>query len=160
MNVKSYALTVFAVIILSTIAQFVLPSGRTKKITKTVLSLAIATVVLSPVINMIGGGNGIELSYQEQTFVIDDDFVDYVDYLATASACKEIEEKLLSSGFGKKLVSVDCAIDNSTKQLKSVWIKLDMTGINEKDEHTYISEITDFILTEFDLEKGDVIVSG
>lgn len=159
MSLVSYALSVFGLIMLSTIAELMLPSGSLKKTAKIVFSLIITLTLLTPAIKLLKGGDydipNIEIAQIE----VDKSFEEYALYLQKINAENDIKTLISSKNYTFKF-SVECVIDEKIKKLKTVTIKCDFSGINEKDKHIYINEIESFIASTYNLSKEDVFVIG
>ncbi len=159
MNLVSFALSIFGLIMLSTIAELMLPSGNLKKTAKIIFSLIITLSLLTPAIKLLKGGEYTLPVIEVNEFEIDKNFEEYALYLQKTNAENDIKNLISLKNYEFKF-SVECEINENTKKLKSVTIKCDFSGITTHDKHIYISEINELITSTYNLEKGDVLVIG
>ena len=158
MNFTSYALSVFAVIVISAIADMMLPQGKIKKTAKAVFSLIITFTLLSPAIRLIKGDINVdEIVVCDMN--VDEDFITYTLDIAKKSYEINVFELLKTRGYDN-VTEVDCEVDESGKKVKNVKIIYDKNGINGKDEHTYISEVKTIVASALNISEEVVSVSG
>ena len=74
MNVKSYILSVAALVILSEIARLILPDGKTKKAAEIVFALIVVVTLLSPIFRLKDADLSFE--YDDANYVADEYFVE------------------------------------------------------------------------------------
>lgn len=159
MSLVSYALSVFGLIVLSTLSELMLPAGNLKKTAKIVFSLIITLSLLTPAIKLLKGGDYELPDIEVGQIEIDKSFEEYALYLQRKNAENDIKTLIFSKNYSFKF-SVECVIEEKTKKLKTVTIKCDFSGINEKDKHIYINELESIIASTYNLNKEDVFVIG
>ena len=96
MSLSAYALSVFAVIVVSAVADVMLPDGKTKKTAKAVFSLLITLTLLSPAISLIKGDTPA-FDIQTQYVSVDQDFVDYAVLLVWTAQPSALRLRPLTS---------------------------------------------------------------
>ena len=158
MSLSAYALSVFAVIVVSAVADVMLPDGKTKKTAKAVFSLLITLTLLSPAISLIKGDTPA-FDIQTQYVSVDQDFVDYAVQIAENDYENEIFNLLKNSGY-ESIQKVGCEVDGEKRQIIKVEIIYDKSGISGEDEHTYISGIKTVVVNNYRLNEEVVTVSG
>ncbi len=158
MNVTAYALSVFVVIVLSAVADLMLPDGRTKKTAKAVFSLLITLTLISPAISLIKGDTPV-FDFETQYISIDYNLVEYVGQIAKNDYESEIFELLKNSGYDG-IEKVECFVDGENRRIIKVVINYDKSGIKKEDEHTYISGIKTAVVNYYHLNGEAVTVCG
>ena len=158
MNITYYALSVFSVIIISAVADIMLPDGKIRKTAKAVFSLMISLTLLSPAIKLISGDAGVP-SITAQVFEADEDLICHAFDIAKRCYENEIFTLLKDSGY-ETINSVECAVDFENRKLEKVMIIYDKSGINDEDEHTYISGMKNVVCNVYNLSGEAVTVSG
>ena len=159
MSLVSYALSIFGLIMLSTIDELMLPSGSLKRTAKVVFSLIITLTLLSPAIKLLKGNEYVPTDIEIKEIYIDEEFEEYALYLQKKNIENDINSQISAKNYIFKF-SVECVMNEKLKKLKSVTIKCDFSGINENDKHIYISEISELITSAYSLNKEDVLVIG
>lgn len=159
MNFVSYALSVFGLIVLSTVAELMLPAGSMKKTAKIVFSLIITLTLLTPAIKLLRGTSYDPTDIEIAEFEVDKTFEAYALYLQKVNAENDIKSLISLKNYTFKF-SVECCVGEKSKKLESVEINCDFSGINEADKHIYINEIKSLITSTYNLDKEDVIVIG
>lgn len=158
MSLSGYALSVFTIIIISAIADMLLPEGKLRKTAKTVFSLIITLTLISPIIKLVKGDVNIGLPEYEQ-IQIDSAFVDYVNYISKTDYEKLIFDTLEFNNI-ENVKSVACDIDDKSKLIKIIEIIYDKDGISGEDLHKYISEVKSILVDAFNVSEEVVSVSG
>ena len=152
MNLASYALSVTAVVIISVVAELLIPPGRSGKAARIVFSLIVTLTVLSPIKNIISGEPNIFSGFDEYTFDVDDDFVSEIFNTGKNNYKNEIFNLLKNSDF-EEVTDVDCELDKESKLLKKVTVFYENNGISEAVEHTLINEVKSAVSNAFGVPK-------
>ena len=158
MNITAYALSVFAVIVASAVADLMLPEGKTKKTAKAVFSLLITLTLLSPAISLFKGDTPV-IDFETQYIGIDENLVEFAVQIAKKDYEDEIFALLKNSGYDL-VKSVKCLVDGEKRRIIKVEIIYDKNGISGEDEHTYISGMKTVVVNYYRLNGEAVAVSG
>ena len=157
MNFSAYALSVFGVVTISAIAEAMLSDGALKKTAKTVFSLIISMILLTPVVAVVTGKESFE-GLEVAEFSVDETFNGHILDVGKKNYENKAYELLKENDMPVK--SVECEVDGESKKVVSFTIIYDENGINGDDEHTYITEIKNIISVAFGIGAEVVTVRG
>ena len=158
MNITAYALSIFAVIVISAVADIMLPDGKTSKTAKAVFSVMITLTLLSPGIKLIRGDLNIE-DITAKAFETDNELISHTFYMIKTGYEEEIYVLLSDNGYDF-VTSVECDVGEENRRLEKVKIFYDNVGINKEDEHTYISGMKTVVKNAYEIREEAITVSG
>ncbi|MBP5308163.1 MAG: hypothetical protein J6Z34_03395 [Clostridia bacterium] len=153
---KVWLISVAAVIILTSCAEMMLPSGKIKNACRTVFALVCLAVMLKP------------LSFLTRSFTggAFEETVDY-DYVEGANAyfCgiygNEVKKLLSEKGYAIRNVDVEGRFAGGGFVVEKVFVKLEKTVISGEDEHIIsIEEITSVICSHLGITSEKVAFYG
>lgn len=153
---KSWILSICAVIILTTIVSFILPDGKMKKPIESVFSLLTIIAIISPLFSIdllnfkFDLVNDYDFNYQES----------FLGYISESKKQKNLDDcKIILKDLGINNTDVLIYyIDDSELEIKRISINLkNSVIISEKEHIDIINEAKKDISDYFQIEKSNVI---
>ena len=153
----AWGLTILGLAVTTTIAEMLLPQGKTRKVIRSCIATVTVLLIVTPLPQMLKsgfdfdffGGGGIET---------DGKYIEYVDDAKRKMIEQSVEEYLRQSGYDGVIVSVELGDGGFTA--KSASIKFDETGITENDAHIHKSEIIKLVAEYLRLGEEAVMTYG
>ena len=152
---KSWILSVSAVIVLTSVLSFVIPEGKIKKPIETVFSLLTIIAIISPLFKVdfstfnIIGEEGAKIYYQE----------DFLEYVVTLKKQENIKEcNYILEELGIKNCQVDIAY-SSTDNTKIITIRINLSNsviISQNEHIDILGKAKEDISEYFQIEKEKV----
>ncbi|MCH5160503.1 MAG: hypothetical protein J1G04_00580 [Clostridiales bacterium] len=159
----SWGLTILGLAVVMTIAEMLLPSGKLKRVIRSVFATITALCIITPIPTLLKSlGAKIDgITFDKDIDITDSEYLDYIDgrkksiiergaieYLATKGIeGVNIEVELDSSGYGVKCARVDFS-------------KFPNIGITQDGEHINKSEIILLIAEYFGVGKEAIMTYG
>ena len=147
---EKYLVVVSSVIIFLAVFEGVLPSGKFGKMVKTVVSMVVTIVILTPIVNIFNN------SFDYETIINSNDgYVEYLNEYKKITLEKEVKSFLLINGLDVESVFVTI---NENNNLLEILIKKD--ELNSESEHINILEkaknlvIERFYLSDWEISVG------
>ena len=140
---KSWILSVGAMILLTAIITIILPKGKTSGLIKSVFALLSLLVIIQPVtalkngdsdfsIPSISGGNEI---------IIQENYLEFIARKRNENNEKNCEKILTENGINGATVSIEYTTDeNASYEIQKVTLNFENSVINSDKEHIYIIE--------------------
>ena len=150
----AWGLTLLGLAVIYTIAEMLLPHGKTRGVIRSVMATIAVLVIVTPLPNLIN--NGFDFDFTSDTVSIDEDYIKFSEqkrgeYLATAA-----QSYLSVSGYD----GVDISVTMDGYNVKSVYYKISKTGIKPNDTHINKNEIEKLLAEYFGIEKEAVMTYG
>lgn len=160
MSLKSYALSVTAVIIIATISDMLLQNGRMKKISRLVFSVISTLVFISPILQLVKSEAQINDLITVNEYEIDESFIVYCLEVRKEMVENDVQSLLKSMNIDK--AKVTCIIEKKQDkyEVKNILINLEQSVIIGENKHINNIEIANRITSELKLERGRVTVVG
>ncbi len=141
--------------IVTTVAEMLLPQGKTRKVIRSVFATVTVFAIITPLPTLLK--KGVDFDFSSDTVVTDSDYLEYVNDVREELLEKSVTEYLVgkghTSGYKIKVVA-----DGYT--VKSVTVEFDKFGITENGEHINKSEIIKLIADFFDVGEEAVMSYG
>lgn len=150
----AWGLTLLGLAVICTIAEMLLPHGKTRGVIRSVMATIAVLVIVTPLPNLIN--NGFDFDFTADTVHLDTSYIDYSEkkrgeYLAFAA-----QNYLSDNGYDG--VEVTVAMDGY--DVKSVSYKITKSGIKPNDPHINKNEIEKLLAEYFGIEKEAVMTYG
>jgi len=153
-----YIVSVAGISVLTVLLDIILPEGNIHKYIKSIFSVLVIIVVISPIVKTLKSDIDFDAIFQQgDQYQVDNNFL-----LATNAALTE--EKKLSvikflDGRGYEYAGIDLISDSlDSKKVSYVNIYLYSDSIKEKDKNIYIQEIQEQVSGYLKIEKANVRV--
>ena len=159
---KTWIISVSAVVIITTIIGFILPEGKIGKFIKSILSLFIVFTIIKPIIYI----KNVDLNYQnffnQNNFELQYDFIDFISEEKVEEQEKNCIKVLEECGIKNSIVDINYSLDNDLKiNIDFVYIDLKKSVINSDKAHIdIIKEIKQNISSYLKIKENLVKIDG
>ena len=154
---KEWLISVASVITTTSVAEILLPSGRIKRICKTVLSLVCLLVLISPLSELKNADISISdiQDRAEQSEIFRENLKEYYERLAESLVENALSDKGLTC-----VCETEGELDSENRfTIKKAFVIISDNVLTDKDGNIIsIEEITGFLSEKLDVEKERVIV--
>ena len=130
---SGYILSILGIVLLGVIIDVIVPSGSINKYIKSVFSIFVVAVIISPVIKFISNKNGIKLNYSN--YEMDKKLIEYIFEKRTENEENKIEKYLQEEGFDKVDININFSINNNELEYISCEINLTKLVISADKQH-------------------------
>ena len=158
---QAWIYSVVGVILLSTMLDIIIAEGETKKYVKSIASLIVIAVIISPLGNLLNSNYSADDFFNiKDSFVqVDENFVNTV-YDNSAKRLEEnLQSALFDKGFEGVIVRVILERKNSTTIIKNITCNLTFLVINKKGENIDINkQIKDTIIDKTGVAEEIIII--
>ena len=131
-GVSQWLLSITGVILLSVLAEFVLPEGQINKYTKVIFSFVVLLVVIMPLPKLFGKDIDISHFFSSGESVLQENYLEQTNLNKLSAINKDLNASLESFGFENVEESINANIFAS--QLEIYWIEVDLTNAKYKDK--------------------------
>ncbi len=150
----AWGLTLLGLAVICTIAEMLLPQGKTRGVIRSVMATVAVLVIVTPLPNLIK--NGFDFDFTSDTVKLDTDYIQYSDGKRGELISRAAEQYLKQNGYDG--ISVSVQMDGYS--VKSVTAKIADSGIIQNGEHINNSEIKKLLAEYFGIEKEAVMAYG
>ncbi len=162
MTLSAWALSLTGIILLTVLADVILPDGQTRKYIKTVLSVVVVFVMLSPLPKLLSGGFSSDF-FGDSMPVVQENYLSEVRRQKTLRLARSAENKLAAEGYKKTSVTVRTVEETGTAEVTVVSVYVDVSKAEISDEKNNAARNEDIIkiVSEyFSVSPSQVTVSG
>ncbi len=160
MSLKSYAISVAVVVVLTEISDLLLPSGRMKSATKMVFSLITVLVFASPVITFFKNDFDFSQIFETGSVEINQEFVDYSNDVREELFEDIAVNALKKDGFDDFSVKVECENIGGVVNIKKVELNFENSVIIDESWHIHKTKATETLVNALGIDKKVVTVDG
>ena len=151
----AWGLTVLGLAIVTTVAEMLLPQGKTRKVIRSVFATVAVLVIITPIPKLLK--SGVDFDFDYENIETDDKYMEYISGikrdLVLDTAYKYLKEKGLAG-----VCKLDVQLDGWS--VKSVTVEFLKTGITENGAHINKSEIIGLIADYFGIGEEAVMTYG
>lgn len=126
--VSAWLLSISGAILLSVLAEFVLPDGQINKYTKVIFSFVILLVVIMPLPNILGKNFDINKYFPSNDVVLQENYLEQVNLNKLTTLTENINQNLQKQGFRDVEVSINANI--FADELEIYWIAVDISNMD------------------------------
>ena len=130
---SGYVLSILGIVLLGVIIDVIVPSGNINKYIKSIFSIFVVAVIISPVVNFLSNKNGIKLDYDN--FEMDKQLIEYIFEKRAENEENEIEIYLKENGFDGIDINLNYSINNNELDYISCIINLKNLVISADKQH-------------------------
>lgn len=130
---SGYVLSILGIVLLGVIIDVIIPSGNISKYIKSVFSIFVVAVIISPVVNFLSNKNGIKLEYDN--YEMDKQLIEYIFAKRTENEENKIEIYLKDNGFNGIDINLNYSINNNELDYISCIINLKNLVISADKQH-------------------------
>lgn len=157
-----YILSIAGAVVIMTVADIIMPEGQTSKYLKSILSLFLVLIIISPLPDMLKKGADINSYFTENAF--ESDYTSFITSLNAkkAAAVEEKTEKYLE-GLGYKGIEVRLVYTGNTEGINIDYVHLDLTNLvfNNNGEHiNIIDNIVEYVSVYLGAAKENIYTYG
>lgn len=158
MIMQGWVLSIGAVVILTTVAGFIIPEGKLGKYVKSVFSVIVLLVVVNPFLSFDANDFDSLFDAAEKNVVLQQDFIDYVFSKKTAALENETVKIIEETGvFAADVKIIHFTTENYVYSIKKVEINLKNAVIKTDKEHIDIIEEIEKKVSEYlSLDKSQI----
>ncbi len=150
----AWGLTVLGLATVTTVAEMLLPQGKTRKVIRSVFASLTALVMITPVPSLIK--NGVDFDFVNDSVTTDAQYLEYVESQKARLLSSAAENYLKNNGY--EGVNINVELDGF--KVKKAIVEFDRTGMTDNDGHINKSEIIGLIADYFDIGKEAVMTYG
>ena len=154
--VSSWLLAITGVILLSVLAEFVLPEGQINKYIKVIFSFVILLCVIMPLPKLIGKDFEFKNFFQSE-IDIQDDYLYQLNIDKLTSLQTDISDKVKEAGLMNVTISINADVLSKELEIYSIHVDLRDLRFDEKFGSTDKSKAKEFIIEvigEFSILKN------
>lgn len=130
---SGYVLSILGIVLLGVIIDVIIPSGNINKYIKSVFSIFVVAVIISPVVKFISNKNGIKIDYTD--YEMDKQLIEYIFEKRTENEENKIEIYLKDNGYDKIDINLNYSINNNELDYISCTINLENLVISADKQH-------------------------
>ena len=154
---SGYILSILGVVLLGIIIDVIIPSGNINKYIKSIFSIFIVAVIISPVVKFLSNKNDFKLDYNN--YEIDQELVQYIYKKRVENEEKKIEQHVQSEGFEGIDIVLDFSINNNEIEYNSCNINLENLVISADKQHINKYEfIKNLVIDYTNLTKEEILI--
>ncbi len=152
----AWGLTILGLAVVTTIAEMLLPKGKTRKAICSVAATVAVLVIVTPIPKLLK--NGIDLDFGDGTDVaVDGDYIDYVDGIKAELIGESAVQYIAGKGYTEK-ISISVELDGWN--VKSACVNFVDFGMPGGDAHIHKSEIIKLVADYFGIGEEAVMSYG
>ncbi len=156
MTLKSYALSIAVMVMITQIIEMLMVKGTMKKSVEMVLSLVVTMVFASPILSMFSADFSVDNLFNDSEVTIDENFLYYVEEVRSNSYEEKVIECLEEKGYYGCEVKVDVESLGEIVIIKKVEINLKNLVIIEEQAHINKTELTLTVSSKLNIDAGSV----
>lgn len=153
-GVSQWLLSITGVVLLSVLAEFVLPEGQINKYTKVIFSFVVLLVVIMPLPKLFGKEFDLSQYFSNGEATLQENYLEQTNLNKLSALNEDLNKSFASFGFENIEVSINANIFAS--QLEIYWIDIDLTDATYKDstkDNTWIKMQINDIIDQFSVLK-------
>lgn len=131
-KISSWLLAITGVIILSVLAEFILPDGKLNKYIKAIFSFVILLVIIMPLPKLLGKDYDISKWFNSNESVLQEDYLYQLNLDKVTALNKKISDRILQEGYKNVEVSINANVLTSNLEIFGVYVDLENLKFDEK----------------------------
>lgn len=151
----AWGLTILGLALITTVAEMLLPQGKTRKVIRSVFATVTVFAIITPLPSFFK--HGFDFDFSADTVVTDADYLEYVDKSRARMLERAVTEYLISKGH---TAGYAVRVETDGYSVKSVSVEFDEIGMTGNGEHINKSEIVKLIADYFDVGEEAVMSYG
>lgn len=153
----AWGLTILGLAIISTVAEMLLPQGKTRKVVRSVFATVAVLVIVTPIPNLLK--NGFNFDFDGQYVQPDSAYIGYIEEAKKKMIVNSAYEYLKNNGYSCDGIEISVEL-NGDFGVKSAVVEFSQSGIYENAEHINKSEIIGLIADYFGIGKEAIMSYG
>lgn len=151
----AWGLSLLGIAIITTLAEMLLPNGKTRKVICSVAATVAVLVIVTPIPSLLK--NGFDLNFEWADVPMDDAYLSYVDGYKSDIMENAVKDYLASKGYNDKL-EIEVRLDGF--EVKSARVNFVESIITDGDAHIHKKEIIKLIAEFFGIGEEAVMYYG
>lgn len=151
----AWGLTLLGLAVITTVAEMLLPKGKTRKAICSVSATIAVLVMITPLPELIK--NGFDFDFGSDVVAIDENYIEYIDGVKADMLCSAAKKYIKAQGYEQNF-TLEVELDGW--DVKSARIKFYDFGMTGEDKHIYKSEIIKLIAEYFGIGEEAVMAYG
>ncbi len=123
-GISSWLLSIAGVIILSVLAEFVLPEGQINKYVKVIFSFIVLLVIILPLPNVFGKDFDISHFFSESESGLQTDYLEQVNLDKLNAITVDLSDKIQENGLFKVKISINADIFEENLKIYGIYVDL------------------------------------
>lgn len=153
---KIYLTTIAASCIMLSLTELIAPDGRTKNCVITVISIAFAAIVFSPMVKSDVINLSVPVFSYENSITIDENAERLLNVKVASGYASDIKKQLLNID----LVAEDVKVEYCRGEIQKIEVYLSNLVISEDDGHINNNVIADYVSKELGINRDRLFVYG
>ncbi|MDE5563378.1 MAG: stage III sporulation protein AF [Clostridiales bacterium] len=150
----AWGLTLLGLAVICTVAEMLLPQGKTRGVIRSVMATLAVLVIVTPLPNLIK--NGFDFDFTSDTVKLDTEYIKYSDNKRGEYVAGAAELYLKQKGYD----GIEVSVQLDGYKVKSVTAKIYDSSIMQNGQHINNSEIKKLLAEYFGIEKEAVMAYG
>ena len=122
--VSSWLLSIAGVVILSVLAEFVLPEGQINKYTKVIFSFVILLVIILPLPKIFGKEFDMSKFFGDSENVLQKDYLEQINLDKLTALSESLNKKVSESGLNRVEISINANIFSENLEIYNIFVDL------------------------------------
>lgn len=123
-GISTWLLSIAGVVILSVLAEFVLPEGQINKYTKVIFSFVILFVIIMPLPKIFGKDFNFADYFQSEEGYLQEDYLYQLNINKLTALNEEIAQKIKDAGLNNVEISINANVLCETLEIYDVFVDL------------------------------------
>lgn len=154
---SNYVLSILGIVLLGIIIDVILPFGSINKYIKSIYSIFIVAVIISPVVQLIAKKNDFKLSYTD--YEVDKELVEYILTNRVKNDELKLENYLSDQGLSGIDIVFEFSINNNEIEYNSCSIYLQNLVISQDKQHINKYEYIKDVVAEYaNLTEEEIVL--
>lgn len=150
----AWGMSVLGIAIVVTIAEMLLPHGKTRNVIRSVCAVVSLLIIVTPIPSLIK--SGINFDFSADSVQIDTDYVDFINKQKGELYARSAEDFLKEKGYE----GIKVAVVTDGLNIKSVTVNFSDSSITGNGAHINKNEITNLLAEYFGIQKEAVMAYG
>lgn len=131
MNLTSWVLSIVGMIIISVIAEIIIPMGQTSKVIKGVMAFIVVLVIASPLPNLFSGSIDVSKYFDNEDYSINEDLSNTIFDIRLEMTETQLKNSLEERGVSNIEIVIIAQNDETFLLIEKIAINLDNAVIKE-----------------------------
>lgn len=160
-QISVYLLNIVGVVFLIIVVDLILPEGKTSKYIKSIVSIFVIAVILSPVITIIKNGFDFNALFVNGSYQVDNELLESVNRQNIELLEKDLVLFLDKEGYGGVEVMISTVFEQSETKINYIYVNLCDLVISENLAHIdYYTKIKELIGKQINIEAERIVLYG
>jgi len=153
---KAYVLSILGVTICGIIIDVIIPSGKINNYIKSIYSIFVVAVILTPLINFFSKGKDFTLNYQD--YAVNEKLLNFISNSKVDALEKELQQALINEGYSGVDINLNFSLENDEIVYNSCNVNISKLVIAEEKKHINKYQFISGVIEERTNLASEVIV--